>query len=104
MLNHFFSYCPSLERIYEAPYQEYIRNLAEDLWEKGYNRRVGQIYLRFAAKFWTARAGITADNPARTIQLQRLKRQPPRFLTAEEKSACLRPSRARRGSLRCATG
>jgi site-specific recombinase XerD len=53
MLNHFFSYCPSLERIREAPYQEYIRNLAEDLWEKGYNRRVGQIYLRFAAKFLT---------------------------------------------------
>ena len=53
MLNHFFSCCPSLERIYKAPYREYIRNLAEDLWKKGYNRRVGQIYLRFAAKFLT---------------------------------------------------
>ena len=39
---------------------------------------------------WTAREGITADNPARTIRLHRLKRKPPGFLTATEKRRLLK--------------
>ena len=39
---------------------------------------------------WTSREGITADNPARTIRLHRLKRKPPRFLTSAEKRRLLK--------------
>jgi integrase/recombinase XerC len=38
---------------------------------------------------WTAREGITKDNPARTIRLHRLTRKPPGFLTAAEKKRLL---------------
>lgn len=46
---------------------------------------------------WTERAGITANNPARAIQLQRLKRQPPRFLTAAEKKRLLKTLKGQAG-------
>jgi integrase/recombinase XerC len=46
---------------------------------------------------WTAREGITTDNPARTIQLHRLKRQPPRFLTAAEKKRLLKALKGQAG-------
>jgi integrase/recombinase XerC len=46
---------------------------------------------------WTAREGITADNPARTIRLQRLKRKPPGFLTAAEKRRLLKALKGQAG-------
>ena len=46
---------------------------------------------------WTAREGITADNPARTIRLHRLKRKPPGFLTAAEKRRLLKALKGNAG-------
>ena len=46
---------------------------------------------------WTAREGITDDNPARTIRLHRLKRKPPGFLTAAEKRRLLKALKGHAG-------
>jgi integrase/recombinase XerC len=46
---------------------------------------------------WTAREGITADNPARMIRLHRLKRKPPEFLTAAEKRRLLKALKGNAG-------
>jgi site-specific recombinase XerC len=46
---------------------------------------------------WTAREGITADNPACTIRLHRLKRKPPGFLTAAEKRRLLKALKGHAG-------
>ncbi|MBT8339858.1 MAG: tyrosine-type recombinase/integrase, partial [Desulfatitalea sp.] len=46
---------------------------------------------------WTVREGITTDNPARTIRLHRLKRQPPKFLTAAEKRRLLKTLKSQAG-------
>ncbi|MGD9365157.1 MAG: tyrosine-type recombinase/integrase [Desulfobacteraceae bacterium] len=46
---------------------------------------------------WTAREGITTDNPAHTIQLHRLKRKPPGFLTAAEKRRLLKALKVHTG-------
>jgi site-specific recombinase XerD len=45
----------------------------------------------------TAKEGITADNLARTIQLHRLKRKPPRFLPAAEKKRLLKTLKGHTG-------
>jgi integrase/recombinase XerC len=46
---------------------------------------------------WTAREGITDDNPARTIRLNRLTRKPPGFLTASEKRRLLKALKGHSG-------
>ena len=46
---------------------------------------------------WTEREGITANNPACTIRLHRLKRKPPGFLTAAEKRRLVKALKGQTG-------
>ncbi len=48
---------------------------------------------------WTFSSGITVDNPARMIRMQRLSSKPPTFLTKVEKKRLLKELKGRTGTI-----
>ena len=46
---------------------------------------------------WTTDAGLTTENPARSVRMKRLAQKPPVFLTASEKKALLKEVKGRTG-------
>ena len=46
---------------------------------------------------WTTDAGLTSENPARSVRMKRLSQKPPVFLTAAEKKVLLKEVKSRTG-------
>lgn len=46
---------------------------------------------------WTTDAGLTSENPARSVRMKRLSQKPPVFLTAAEKKVLLKEVKSRAG-------
>jgi integrase/recombinase XerC len=84
--------CSLLDRVLTSPE---VLNIEGGLRSPASLHRIKAAVRAFFA--WTARERITEDNPARMIQLHRLKRQPPRFLTAAEKKRLLKTLKGHSG-------